>query len=199
MKLFRALVSLLVVAAFCAAPVVAANKPMTLLGSASYQDLDKIKSGTAAFDLTFPLGSHFALGPVVEYTYVKVDNEDAVTTTTVTPGPSPEGGSHDTPPPGADQLLIPVEADGKSSVLAYGARGAFYFKKSHNGVGLSLEGLIPEADAEGFLLTPGLFFEAAAGSKGVFRMEYQHPFHSDHGDEVDLAGWRLSAGFGRRF
>lgn len=195
----RAFVALVLLSLFLASPALAAPKKVsTLVGSASYQDLDKIKSGTAAFDLTFPLGKHFALGPVVEYTYVKIDAEDAVTTTTITPGPTPEGGSET--PGDVVGLALPVtDSDGKASVLAYGARLAFYVQNSHNGFGFSLEGLIPEADAEGFLLIPGFFFEAAAGSKGVFRMEYQHPFHSDHGEEIDLEGWRVSAGFGRRW
>jgi len=201
MKRAAYVLSLVLVAAFCSAPALAGS-PATLVGSASYQDLDKVKAGVAAFDLTFPVGRHFAIGPVVEYTYLKVDVEDAETTLTVTDGPPQASNPIHVDPPPTDVIgvaAIPVDEDGRSSVLSFGLRTALYVQKSHNGVGFSFEATMPLHDAEGVLLTPGVFFEAAAGSKGLFRMEYQHPFHESHGEEIDLEGWRVSAGFGRRF
>lgn len=171
-----------------AAPVKA-----TLVGSASYQDLDTVKAGTASFDLTFPLGNHFAIGPVVEYTYAKIKAEFDEADPSTAPVTTLEG--MEQPP----ATITYSGGDDTLSVLSAGLRLALFVQKSHNGFGFSLEGIWPQHDAEGVVVTPGAFFEAGIGSKGVFRTEYQHPLHYNQGEAIDLEGWRLSAGFGRRW
>lgn len=194
----RLVLALTVVASFgamaCeATPAHAA--PGAVVGSFSYQDLDAVKTGILSFDAVFPVGNHFALGPVVEYTYAKVETETTETLTVTAPFATlTEGGEQ---PPAT--ITYTSEDEDSLSIISAGIRLALYVQKSHNGFGFSLEGIWPQHDAEGVLATPGVFFEGGIGSKGLFRVEYQHPFHLDNGEEIDLEGWRVAGGFGRRW
>jgi hypothetical protein len=176
----------------------AADGPTEVTGSLSWNDSTEThyRAITGAFDLTFPVGKHFAIGPVFRYDYLRLESPDA-------PAPVPpldliETETTPTPPP--DPGVTSSDPLGDTvSVWSFGGRGVFHFSESRNGVYLAAEAMIPQEDAEGYIITPEAGFEFGIGGSAFGRVAYKRPYHRDSGDFVDLGSQQVVFGFGARF
>ena len=170
--------------------------PTELSASAEWMSLDSGQDTIDVhLDLTFPLGSHFAVGPTFTYAKIKPNplKVDPVPTPEPPPPVTPEGGDIETDPPAAFTSTSP--GGNSLETWAMGIRTAFYFTKTHNGFYAAVEGVIPQEDAEGYVITPEVGVQFVVGHF-LMRTAYRVPQHYSEGDLVDLGSKSVTAGFG---
>jgi len=184
-------VAVLVMLVMASIPLVAAEPGTDVVGSLAWIDSTETtaRTITANFNLTFPV-SFLQIGPVLEYNYIRAAESEPAAVLPVTEEMVPVATASD---PGGNSL----------SVWSFGGRGTAHFTKSHEGLYLGLEALMPQEDAEGVLgVLLGGYQKTIGdgnGKEGLLRVEYRRPYHYNEGELLDLGSQQVSVGFGARF
>lgn len=188
LPLFRATLSFLAV---CAAAIIliapihaapATTPGFEFVGEAGWVSLD---SGTdtinASFDLAWSVGKHFAFGPTIGFMQIKPNPMLTDGETPVTDPPASVSSLHD--------------SGHTFSTYTIGVRSVFHFSPAHNGFFVALDATLPQADAEGYVLTPEIGVQFIK-DHFLMRATYAHPLHYSEGDAVDLGRKEVAVGFG---
>jgi hypothetical protein len=180
---------------FAAVPTWAkSDAPTEATGSFAYNDSTETRARTitAAFDFTMPVTDIFSLGLASSYSKIRLAETETESAPAYVP---PDDLATEPPDPGVTSSST---SGGSLEVWSAGVRAALFTDKSHNGVYFAAEAVIPQHDAEGYLLTPEVGFQFSLGG-ALARIAYKHPFHQSAGELLDLESQSISFGFGGRF
>jgi len=186
----------------------ASDQPTEVMGSFAWHDSTETleRSAAASFDLVFPVAPFLSIGPVFSYSYLRPPETEVVV---VEAPPVEELSSHETTPAhdseeSPDPGVTASDPFGNSvSIWSFGGRAQVYTSKSHNGIYFAVEAIIPQADAEGYLLTPEAGYQRSFGdgngADGLLRIAYKRPYHQQAGELIELGSQQITVGFGISF
>ena len=182
-----------VLALLCLPAFGASKAPKELVASVAFNDSlgTEARSLSGNLNLLFPLTSILSIGPVGQYDYVRFQKTEVV----LEPVSVIETESDHPPVSTATHVKQTTDTLGIWSV---GGRAAVYSRKSHNGFYGAAEVIVPQKDAQGYLVTPEVGIQWTFGG-ALARVAYRRPYNYSQGEAYDLDSQEVTFGFGARF